>query len=288
MKNISKLIAGTMTWGSWGKKLSTNEMIDLIHFCIENNITTFDHAAIYGAYTTETDFGKAFNTSKINRDSVQFITKCGIQYPSAGNPYPLKHYNYSANEIIKSVENSLKNLQTDYIDILLLHRPSPLLEPNEVAQTIEKLKREGKIRAFGLSNFKPMQTELLRQKISIDCNQIQFSVTHFEAMLNDDLAYMQLQNISPMAWNPLGDYFNYETEQTKRLQPIVKKIAEYYTVSEEVILITWILKHPSGILPVVGTTQKTRIEALTKALTLPLSIEHWFELWTASLGSKVP
>ena len=154
---LSKIIAGTMNWGQWDKKLSTQQMIHLINICIENKITTFDHADIYGGYTTEAEFGKAFGESNISRDKLQIISKCGIKH-TQGRDYPIKHYDYSAAYIIWSVENSLKNLQTDYLDVLLLHRPSPLMQADEIAEAVEKLKSDGKIIDFGVSNFTAWQT----------------------------------------------------------------------------------------------------------------------------------
>ena len=179
--SLSPIIAGTMNWGIWDKTLSTSEMSHLINICIENKITTFDHADIYGDYTTESQFGKAFTESKISRDRLQLISKCGIQH-TKGRPNPIKHYDYSKDYIIWSVENSLKNLQTDYLDVLLLHRPSPLMVADEIAEAVEQLKSEGKIIDFGLSNFTSSQTELILQKTEISYNQIQFSATHYQAM----------------------------------------------------------------------------------------------------------
>jgi predicted oxidoreductase len=164
---LSPIIAGTMNWGIWDKKLTTSEMEHLIHICIENQITSFDHADIYGNYTTEADFGKAFKTSKIDRSKIQLISKCGIQ-SMGGRDNAIKHYEYSKDYIIWSVENSLKNLQTDFLDVLLLHRPSPLMIADEIAEAIAKLKKEGKIIDFGVSNFTASQTELLRQKTEIN------------------------------------------------------------------------------------------------------------------------
>ena len=136
---LSPIIAGTMNWGIWDKKLTTSEMEHLMNICIENQITTFDHADIYGNYTTEADFGKAFKQSNIDRNNVHFISKCGIQSAGSRNN-TVKHYDYSKEYIIWSVENSLKNLQTDYLDVLLLHRPSPLMVADEIAEAIAKLK----------------------------------------------------------------------------------------------------------------------------------------------------
>ena len=209
---LSPIIAGVMNWGVWDKNLNTNEFTHLINLFIENGITTFDHADIYGGYTTEASFGKALSESKIDRKKIQLITKCGIQYVSENRPNnSIKHYEYSKDYIIWSAENSLKNLQTDYLDVFLLHRPSPLMQADEIAEAVSKLKADGKILSFGVSNFTSSQTELLRQKTEISFNQVQFSATHHEAMLDGSLDYMQIHNIKPMAWNPLGTVFRVET-----------------------------------------------------------------------------
>lgn len=284
---LSPIVAGTMNWGIWDKNLSTAEMDHLMHVCVENQISSFDHADIYGNYTTEADFGKAFAQSKIDRNKIQLITKCGIQHVN-GRDNKIKHYDYSKDYIIWSAENSLKNLQTDYIDVLLLHRPSPLMQPDEVAEAVAKLKKEGKIIDFGVSNFTSSQTELLRQKTEIDFNQIQFSATHHEAMLDGNLDYMQLHHIRPMSWNPLGTVFREDTEQTRRLKKLLVNLVEKYHFGSDTILLAWILKHPAGIIPVAGTVNVARIQHLMKAVELELDPLDWFAIWTESMGNKVP
>lgn len=285
--SLSPIIAGTMNWGIWDKNLSTSEMTHLINICIENKITTFDHADIYGDYTTESQFGKAFAESNISRDRLQLISKCGIQH-TKGRPNAIKHYDYSKEYIIWSVENSLKNLQTDYLDVLLLHRPSPLMVADEIAEAVEKLKSEGKIIDFGLSNFTSSQTELILQKTEISYNQIQFSATHYEAMLDGSLDFMKIHDIIPMSWNPLGTVFREDIDQTRRLKKILVQLVEKYGVGSDTILLSWILKHPSNILPVAGTVNIARIQALTKAVELQLDKLDWFAIWTESMGNQVP
>ena len=285
--NFSRLIAGTMTWGIWGKNYNTNQMLELLNCCLETNITTFDHADIYGSYTTEAGFGKAFSESQIKREKIQLISKCGIEH-TEGRNNKIKHYNYSKNYLIWSVENSLKNLQTDYLDLLLLHRPSPLMQADEIAEAIGKLKKEGKIKAFGVSNFSPMQTELINQKTKVEYNQIQFSATHLEPMLDGSLNYMQLHNIKPMSWNPLGSIFKENNEKTIRLHTLLDQLEIKYNVTKDVLLLSWIMKHPSGVLPVIGTTNSDRIKNSTKAISTTLELEDWFAIWTESVGHKVP
>lgn len=284
---LSPVIAGTMNWGDWDKKLTTSEMVHLMNICIENKITTFDHADIYGGYTTEAQFGKAFAESKISRDKIQLISKCGIQH-TQGRPNSIKHYDYSKKYIIWSVENSLKNLQTDYLDVLLLHRPSPLMQADEIAEAVLKLKSERKIIDFGLSNFTSSQTELIAQKTNVSYNQIQFSATHYEAMLDGSLDYMQVHDIRPMSWNPLGTVFREDIEQTRRLKKLLVQLVEKYGVGSDTILLSWILKHPAKVIPVAGTVNIARIQSLMKAVELELDQLDWFAIWTESMGNKVP
>ena len=286
---LSPIIAGVMNWGVWDKNLNTNEFTHLINLFIENGITTFDHADIYGGYTTEASFGKALSESKIDRKKIQLITKCGIQYISENRPNnSIKHYEYSKDYIIWSAENSLKNLQTDYLDVLLLHRPSPLMQADEIAEAVSKLKADGKILSFGVSNFTSSQTELLRQKTEISFNQVQFSATHHEAMLDGSFDYMQIHNIKPMAWNPLGTVFRENTDQTFRLRQLLAKLVEKYHIGSDIILLAWIMQHPAGISPVAGTVNSGRIQQLMKAKSLVLDKQDWFAIWTESMGNRVP
>ncbi|MCO4822169.1 MAG: aldo/keto reductase [Flavobacteriaceae bacterium] len=288
MANNSKIIIGCMAWGDWGKQLSSKEQTEMIEFCVENGNITFDHADIYGDYTTERGFGKAFVESEIKREEIQLISKCGIQYVGESRNNKIKHYNYSKDYIIWSAEESLKNLKTDYLDTFLLHRPSPLMHPNEIAEAITHLQESGKIIEFGVSNFTPSQVDLISDKIKVSVNQIEFSLTQYIAMLDGTLDQMLQNNIQPMAWSPLGTIFKVENEQTSRIKKILKTLSEKYSISEDVILLSWILKHPTNVSPVIGTTNKARIKTANKALDVKLELEDWFTLLTESQGHKVP
>ena len=284
----SRLIAGTMTWGSWGKQLSKTEMVDLMHHCINQKITTFDHADIYGGYTTEADFGKAFSESGIARERIQFISKCGIQYLSENRTNEVKHYNYSKDYIIWSVETSLKLLKTEYLDLLLLHRPSPLMQPEEIAEAISNLKNRGLIQDFGVSNFTPSQINLLSKTLAVTVNQIEFSLTQHTAMHNGLLDTMMVNNITPMAWSPLGSVFKEDNEQSRRIHKQLGNLLDKYEATEDQLLLAWILKHPSQIHPVIGTTNKKRLMYAAKAEDILLELEDWFKILVASQGHKVP
>ncbi len=277
-----------MSWGKWGKQFSIEEQVDLIEFCLENGNTTFDHADIYGDYTTEAAFGKALKESKINRDEIELITKCGIQYVGDSRNNKIKHYNYSKEYIVWSAEQSLKNLKTDYLDTFLLHRPSPLMNPTEIAEAILELQESGKILNFGVSNFTTSQIDLISSKVPVKVNQIEFSLTQNAAMFNGTLDTMLQKEIQPMSWSPLGTVFKEENEQTQRIKPVLKTLSEKYNTTEDVILLSWILKHPANISPVIGTTNKERILNANKALKIELKLEGWFMLLVASQGHKVP
>jgi predicted oxidoreductase len=285
---LSPVIAGTMNWGVWDKNLTIKEMESMIQICLENKITTFDHADIYGDYTTESEFGKAFKSSKIDRKKLQLISKCGIQLQSEQRNNTIKHYDCSRDYIIWSVEQSLKKLQTDYLDVLLLHRPSPLMQAVEIAEAVEKLKSEGKIIDFGVSNFSSSQTELIRQKTEISYNQLQFSATNFEPMQDGSLDYMQINNIRPMSWNPLGCVFREDIPQTHRLKKLLATLVSKYHLGSDTLLLAWILKHPAKVIPIAGTVNVARIQSLMKAVELELDVEDWFAIWTESIGENVP
>ena len=277
-----------MTWGVWGKELPKKDMINLMHHCIENQITTFDHADIYGGYTTEADFGNALAESGISRKTIQLISKCGIQYLSNNRQNTVKHYDYSKSYIIWSVETSLKHLKTDYLDLLLLHRPSPLMQPDEIAEAVQNLKKRGLIRSFGVSNFTPSQIELLSKSVDISVNQIEFSLTQHSAMHNGLLDYIMTNNIKPMAWSPLGNVFKEDNEQTRRIHRQLGHLLDKYNATEDQLLLAWILKHPSQIHPVIGTTNPQRISDAARAIAIDLELEDWFKILVACQGHKVP
>lgn len=276
-----------MSWGKGGKQLSTKDQADLIQFCVENGHDTFDHADIYGDYTTEAEFGSSLKDSGIRRDSIQLITKCGIQNDGKNRNNRVKHYNYSKDYIIWSAEQSLKNLRTDYLDTFLLHRPSPLMNPDEIAEAITQLKESGKIKEFGVSNFTPSQVALLSDKIEVSVNQVEFSLTQPSAMENDSFDYLLQNGIRVMCWSPLGSVFKKDNEQTQRIKTVLTSLCDKYQTTEDVLLLAWILKHPIKVSPVIGTTNRERIKNANRALALDLELEDWFILLEASRGHEV-
>ena len=283
--SLSRIISGTMNWGSWGANYSSTEISELIKCAYKNGINTFDHADIYGGYTTEEAFGEGFKLSGIDRKDVIFISKCGIMYPCEKLKIDVKHYDYSRNHIIKSVENSLKNLNTNYLDCLLLHRPSPIMDIHEISDTIDFLIDKKMIKSFGVSNFTVSQMSLLEKYIKVSYNQINFSLTNYEPMFDGTLDYMQINNIKPMAYSPLGNYF---TSNNKTLLNKVKKMCLKYSCHEDEVLLSWILRHNSGILPVIGSSKEERIARSSKAEKINIELIDWFELLEASMGKRLP
>ena len=277
-----------MNWGVWGKNLSEILMTELIEKSVSLGINTFDHADIYGGYTTEKSFGNALSLSKIDRESIFLISKCGIQYPSDKRPLKVKYYDYSKDHIRFSVENSLKNLKTDYLDVLLLHRPSPLMNPKEISEEVDKLKEEGKIKSFGVSNFTNSQIKFISKETKVLWNQIEFSLTNNHPMVDGTLDYLQENKIGVMAWSPLGSFFKEKNEKQKRITILFNELSEKYNCTHDQLLLAWILKHPANIYPVLGSTNPNRLKLAVNAIKINLEIDDWFLILKASDGKKVP
>ncbi len=162
------------------------------------------------------------------------------------------------------------------------------MQPDEIAEAVEKLKKEGKIKAFGVSNFTTSQTELIRSRTDVYCNQIEFSATHLNPMLDGSFDYMMVNNIKPMAWSPIGSIFKEHNDQSHRLKLLLAELVAKYGVTADVILLAWIMQHPAGIVPVSGSTSPERLKNQTKATKIKLELEDWFAVWTESIGNKVP
>ena len=284
----SRIIAGTMTWGQGGKRFSSAEMAGLIRACLDMGITTFDHADIYGGYTTEAEFGRAFSQSGVQRDTIQLISKCGIQYISEARPVRVKHYEYGADYILHSATTSLRNLKTDYLDLLLLHRPSPLMDPEEVAAAFAALKDSGKVKSFGVSNFTRSQIRLIESAVPVEAHQFECSLTADKALWDGTLDDCITSRRLAMSWSPLGAYFRDSDARTERIRECIGPLTEKYGASESQMLLAWLLRHPAGIHPVVGTTLPERLRESCEALSVELELEDWFSMLEASQGHKVP
>ena len=287
--DFSKIIVGVMRWGIWGANHSESGVQKLIETSLEEDLYTFDHADIYGGYTTEELFGNAFSEMKINREKIQLITKCGICMPSEKKNFPLKYYNYSKEYILNQVDESLKNLKTDYIDLLLLHRPSPLINPEEIAAAFGVLRSSGKVRDFGVSNFTTSQFDLISKYFpQLVTNQVEVSLTETKAFYDGTIDQMMLKKLQPMAWSVMGTYFSEDSERTARIKSVLEVLTKKYNAEEAQLLLAFLLKHPSKIIPIIGTSKVENIKSLKKSLQINLEIEDWFSLLDASLGHDVP
>ncbi len=288
--NITSPIAGCMRWGIWGANFSTVQYRQMIEACLQYGINSFDHADIYGDYTTEAEFGDALKEDPSLRQHIKLITKCGIQMMAANrSEHSIKSYNTSRQHIISSVEQSLQNFGTDYLDVLLIHRPDPLLNPAEVAEAIEQLKQQGKIISFGVSNFLPHQTDLLSSYTLIEYNQVEISIIKLDAFSDGSLENCMKHKIIPMAWAPLGG--GLLTDEThphfRSITATAIEFAEKYNTGLNEILLAWLHTHPSNILSVIGTTKIERLLQAKVATSIRLEREDWFKLLSASTGEDV-
>jgi len=284
-----KPIVGCMRWGVWGANFSTAQYDTLISQCIEIGLDIFDHADIYGHYTTEADFGKALQQNKGLRNKIKLITKTGIQMITQNRPlHQIKSYNTSAEHIIQSVDQSLQNFHTDYIDTLLIHRPDLLMNAEAIAETVDQLKTSGKILHFGVSNFTTSQVALLSKYVKVEQHQIEISITNMEAFDNGVLDQCQINNIQAQAWSPWGNnLFTERTEKNDRILIVANELAESYHTGVNEILLAFLYAHPANISPVIGTTQFERIIQAKEAMEINLSREDFYKLWEASAGKEV-
>jgi predicted oxidoreductase len=290
MKKLQhKPIVGCMRWGVWGENFTTNQYEQIIHQCLEIGLDIFDHADIYGHYTTEADFGHALKGNTSLRNQIKIITKCGINMLTPNRPnHAIKSYDTSASHITKSVEQSLQNFHTDYIDTLLIHRPDILMHVEEIAATITTLKTAGKINSFGVSNFTTSQVALLNKYIPIEHHQVEISLTNLNAFDNGVLDQCQLENIEAQSWSPLGNgIFTEKTEQNTRILSEAENLSKTYDCSINQVLLAFLYAHPSQIVPVIGTTKFERIQEAAKAMEIELTREDFYKLWTASTGKEV-
>jgi predicted oxidoreductase len=223
----------------------------------------------------------------VDRNKVQVISKCGIEMPCDNRNYKVKAYNYSKHHILNSVENSLKNLKTDYLDVLLIHRPSPLMNPEEIVESFEILKSQGKVKHFGVSNFSVSQFDLINQEFPLVTNQIECSLNETKAFNDGTLDQLMMKKLSPMAWSPMGSYFGDVSDKNIRIKIILQKLCDKYNCLEDQLLLAFILKHPAKILPVLGTSNVAHLKNGVEALKINIENEDWFLLLEASAGKEV-
>jgi predicted oxidoreductase len=289
---ISRLVHGHWRLRDW--KLSDQQLLELTRQAIETGITSFDHADIYGNYSCEKKFGDALSLKKELRKDIQIITKCGIKIRSDKFPErKIQHYDYSKAEIIASAERSLSNFRTGYIDLLLLHRPSPFLDPTEVAEAFGQLKKQGKVLYFGVSNFDPQQYAMLNSYLDekLVTNQVEISPWCLEHFNNGNLDFFLEQKIKPMAWSPLavGELFAPKSEKGQRIQNALRQVAlELDCGSIDKVIYAWLLKHPASIIPIAGTGKIERLRLAAEAFKLEMSLQQWFSIYTASTGTPMP
>lgn len=284
----SELKVSPLALGMWRiHTLDPSELQLLINSAIEGGITTFDHADIYGGYTCEEAFGPWMKENSSLRDQIQLVSKCGIKLISKNRPdHRVKYYDTSYDHIIASAERSLKNLETNYLDLLLIHRPDPLMNPEEVARAFGDLQSSGKARHFGVSNFDPAQFNLLSEACDMPLvtNQIEISLFHTAPMFNGSLDFLSSKGINAMAWSPLGGVNNI---QRAFEIPRLKEIAESYHLTEGGLLLVWLLNHPSKILPVLGTMNIARLKSSIAAHDVKMGRQDWFEILELVRGHQV-
>ena len=272
--------------GAWRWNLDISNVEQLIRQSLEVGMTTFDHADIYGDHNNEEIFGNVIRKDPSLRQRMEIVTKCGIKFPSKRRPSSwVKHYDTSKKHITWSVDNSLKMLHTDHIDLLLIHRPDPLLNPNEVADAFSSLKQSGKVLHFGVSNFTPTQFEMLQAYMSLPLvtNQIEISITYNQPLFDGSLDVLMKNHISPMGWSPLGGGKLMQADKAE----LFKK-ASHYNASDAQLSLAWLLKHPSCIFPVIGTTKPERIFESSKAIDINIDLQDWFEMLKIAQGKEVP
>ena len=286
---LSRLAAGTWKLSEWN--WTTAQYQTWIAQCLELGISSFDLADIYGSYTGESLFGQALAAQPSLRARLQLITKCGIKLLSPQRPqHRVKSYDTSMQHIIASAEKSLRNLQTDYLDLLLLHRPDPLMAPDEIAEAFSRLLHSGKVRHFGVSNFTTSQFEMLNAFVPLYTNQVECSLLHLDPLMDGTFDQAIRLQRTPMIWSPVGsgELFRSSNERETRIRQTLAEIGVEQGVSSGVIAIAWLLRHPAKLIPIIGSSKITRYQEAMHALSIELSREQWHRLWVASLGRNTP
>ncbi|MBT4928962.1 MAG: aldo/keto reductase [Cellvibrionales bacterium] len=286
--SVSRII-----YGLWrhtdDQDISSKKLQSKIEACLDQGISTFDQADIYGGYSSEALLGETLKQAPHLRDNMEIITKCDIVAPiGIYSDKRVKHYDTSAQHINFSVERSLSQMAIDQIDLLLLHRPDPLMDAQETGSVLDALVASGKVKGIGVSNFKPWDIDLLQSctQNRLLTNQIEVSLLHNSAFTNGDLAYLQQHKIAPMAWSPLGGGALFKDKQTPLWQKL-NSIARSYKVQPSSVATAWLIRHPAMIMPIMGSNDLQRIKWLSEALSFDLSREEWFELLQIATGKEV-
>jgi len=282
---FSRIALGMWRLGGWN--MTPQQRLAFVEQALELGITTIDHADIYGS---EAPFGEALALKPSLRDKLEIVTKCGIVPLADQSATRAPHYNTGREYILAQAEKSLQLLGIDTIDVLLIHRPDPLMDADEVAEAFAQLKQAGKVKHFGVSNFTPSQFELLAGRTPLVTNQVELSPMFMGPLHDGTLDQCQRLRVAPMIWSALagGRLFAEDSAQALRLRAALEALAAEYGVSATTIAYAWVLQHPSN--PVVLTGSR-RIEAAREAVaatSVTLAREHWFAVWTASNGFNVP
>lgn len=282
---FSRIALGMWRLASWD--MNAQQRLAYLEQALDLGITTIDHADIYGS---EAPFGEAIALAPSLRDKLEIVTKCGIVPLAKQSATSASHYNTSAAHIIASAENSLRQMQIDHIDVLLIHRPDPLMNADEVAQAFQTLHKDGKVRHFGVSNFTPSQFELLASRHPLVTNQVELSPMFLAPLHDGTLDQCQRLSIAPMIWSALagGRLFGKESEQALRLHATLNGLAEEYCVSPVCVAYAWALQHPSRPVVLTGSRHIAAARDAISATGVKLAPEHWFAIWTASNGHNVP
>ena len=286
--SFSRLITGAWRWD----EVSSETVEKLINTSLEAGITTFDHADIYGDHGNEEIFGNVLKRNPSLRNKMELVTKCGILFSSSKRPATrVKHYNTSKEHILWSVENSLRMLGTDRIELVLIHRPDPLLNPLEVAEAFTQLKQSGKVLYVGVSNFTTHQFDMLQSYLPFPLvtNQIELSLFLPQPLFDGSIDNLMRHKASAMAWSPLGGgkFLGKSDPIGRRVEEGMKKLTQKYSATESQLLLAWLLKHPSMIFPITGTTKPERIAESAKAMNIDLDRQDWFEMLQWVTGKEV-
>ena len=291
---FSQLVYGTWRVLDDAASATPENLVHRLHRCIELGVTTIDTAEIYGLYRVEEFIGQALKLDASLRDQLEIVTKSGIYVPCEFHPNrKTAFYNATSERIIKSAEKSLRFMGIDHIDLLLVHRPDWLTSAEETAAGLNKLLKEGKIRAAGVSNYNVHQFELLNSLMDepLVTNQVEFHLLHMDPILDGTFDQCQKHRIRPMAWSPLagGRLMDPANPAGQRLRKAAEGLsAKYGDATLDQLAYAWIMAHPSAPLPVIGTNKVERIEAAVKASAIHLEREDWYALWTAAKGHGIP
>ncbi|WP_422940669.1 aldo/keto reductase [Undibacterium sp. TJN19] len=288
---FSRIVLGLWRLASWD--MTPQQRVTFLEQALALGVTTIDQADIYGNYQSEILLGEALALAPHLREKFQFVSKCGIKLASENRPaHRMQHYDTSAAHIIASVEESLRAMQIEQLDLLLIHRPDPLMNVDEMATAFRQLQEAGKVRHFGVSNFTSSQFEMLASRFPLVTNQVELSLLHMQPLHDGTLDLCQRLRVAPMIWSalaggqllrPLAE----QSEQGQRVSQVLAQLADELNVSTSVIALAWILQHPSQPLVLTGSGRITAVAEAVSATGIQLSREQWFALWCASAGKNV-